>query len=213
MPDIERRTESLSNYARAFLETSTAAHNAVQLVIAVGTLMVTLTAWWRYGTAWGLCALLGCLFGIAVATGVRLQQRLDAQQLNSDSNEREAVGLLLGKGDIRLKRAWLAGIGKSIDPPIWVETDDGRGILSTPEFRSVFDKAAKWKRDVDRYLEEHFGKAEALLFRSDIGIPPDVVVPPDFDEHRARQEADLYRDIQRRMYRLQLLMEKLPRKP
>ncbi len=77
--NMERHDGSRSpTYARAFLATASKANNAVQAVIAVTTLVVTVTTWWRFGTAWGLCALFACLLLIAVVTGVRLQGQLSA---------------------------------------------------------------------------------------------------------------------------------------
>lgn len=128
-------------------------------------------------------------------------QRDSYKELNPH-DRRHVLGLLLGRGDVYLKQAWLAGVKTSLDGPM---TIDGTPV-HTSYIEEVEKRASEWRTEVATYLDTNFGKAEVSLFWSDVGIPE--LGPPDFDEAKARQEAGAYRNMQRRIYRLQELLEK-----
>ena len=147
---------------------------------------------------------------LLVCHGAYLTWKDDTAPLRSQDGRRNALALLLGRADMLLKLVWLAGIGRSFDPPLMVESDEGSGVLHTPNTRTVVDRVSAWTREADEYLANNFGQAEVVVFRSDVGVPGDLG-SLDFDESRAPEEADLYQRLQRRIYRLQQLMEQLPR--
>ncbi len=61
-------------------KTAAEVNNSVQLVIGTVTLAVTGAAWWKFGFAWGVVALLFMVCLIAVVTGGRLQKQLSDLQ-------------------------------------------------------------------------------------------------------------------------------------
>lgn len=68
-------------YGTAFRETAGAAGRLMEGVVSVVTLGVAVITGWRYGVAWGVSLILGVLLAVAVATGVRIQSRLDGATL------------------------------------------------------------------------------------------------------------------------------------
>lgn len=161
--------------------------------------------------------LLGCLvlpplllFTIMCGVAPRKQrdearrQRDDCEQRNPN-DRRHVLGLFLGRGDVHLKQAWLAGVQTALAIPAENDTSGS----PAPYIEKVANRAWQWKKEVAEYLEASFGNAEVALFWSDVGIPD--LGPVDFDESAARKEANTYRCMQRRIFRLQELLERTTR--
>lgn len=66
------------HYARRYRRTLSRTNNLVQAVAGIVSVSVTLLAWWQFGPAWGLAALLACLLFVSVATGIDGEAELHA---------------------------------------------------------------------------------------------------------------------------------------
>lgn len=71
------RMGAASQYARSFGHVTLRAHRSIQAAFGAVTLAAAAVTGWRFGTAWGTATALGCLFAIAVYTGVSIQERLN----------------------------------------------------------------------------------------------------------------------------------------
>lgn len=121
---------------------------------------------------------------------------------------RDSLGLCLIQGSGFIAGATLAGWFTASGGNLFVGSDATTAkrveATSIPETGTLESDVSDWITSVGTRIESTYGVAEAAQFLNDIGIPE--LGTPLFEAEHAKREAQIVAGVQKRVYRLQEIL-------